>query len=337
MSRWLFILVLTSTAWAMPAQQTATLNLITYNVENLFDWTHDAGKKDFTYLPLAVKKLSQEVRDFCSREPQQYQDECFNLDWSESVVKQKLKQLAHVLSSAFVQGLDVAVIQEVENLNVLTMLANELGPDYQAYLMEGPDERGIDVGVITRLPVKKIALREFSIPSGRKTRGILRVDVEKAGQRIAVLANHWPSQGNPDEDRVAAAQSLVSFAEEAHEANMVVAAGDFNTAEDDERNGIKENLLPVFFDAADEARAQGVNLWHGTYNFRGVWGSLDHIFVLKTSVVREFIWRNVMIPTEGLLETRVFNGVQELHPRRFSVQTGQGYSDHLPLSMGIVL
>lgn len=337
MKRWsLFCALLTVAAWAISAQA-SSLNLITYNVENLFDWTHDPGKKDFTYLPLAVKRESAEVQAFCAAEPQQYQAECFGLDWSEANVRIKLRQLARVLREAFADGLDVAVLQEVENLHAVGLLAHELGPNYTAHLIEGPDERGIDVAMITRLPVLHLELREFAIPSGRRTRGILRMDVQKANKRITILGNHWPSQGNPDEDRMAAADTLVATAQAAHESDLVIAAGDFNTAEDDVRNGIKERLLPIFFDAEMEARASGLNLWPGTYNFRGVWGSLDHIFVLKSHAPRRLNWNTVKIRNEGLLETRVWNGVPELHPQRFNVVTGEGFSDHLPLSMSIEL
>lgn len=332
MKRLLFTLLVSTSAFIVPVSKAATFNVITYNVENLFDWTHDLGKQDYTYLPLSFKRKSPEVQRYCSNQPSQYQDECFKLDWSENAVKSKIKQIGKVLRESFVSGFDVAVLQEVENINVLNMLAQEIGEHYQAYLIEGPDDRGIDVGVITRLPVIKTELKEFSIPSGRKTRGVLRVDVISEGKRITVLGNHWPSQGNPDEDRMAAAEALASLASDSSfESDLVVAAGDFNTADDDLQNGITEVLLPLFYDSESEARTLGIDLWAGTYNYRGVWGSLDHIFVLKKAPVSISSWRNVSIIHQGLLETRVFNGTPELHPKRFKVATGEGYSDHLPL------
>lgn len=332
MKRLLLTCLLSTSVFLNPTAEAATLNVITYNVENLFDWTHDLGKQDFTYLPLSFKRRSPEVQKFCSNQPSQYQDECFNLDWSKKTVKIKIQQIAKVLKESFAEGLDVAFIQEVENIHVLKLLAKEIGQNYEAYLIEGPDERGIDVGIITHLPVVKVELKEFDIPSGRKTRGVLRVDVQIHGKRVTMLGNHWPSQGNPDEDRMAAADTLVSLADEAVlESDMVIAAGDFNTADDDLRNGIKEVLLPVFHDSETEARQLGINLWAGTYNYRGVWGTLDHIFVLKNTPVDTSSWKNVFIPHDGLLETRIFNGTPELHPKRFNTSTGEGFSDHLPL------
>jgi len=322
-------------ALSLPAFS-APLKLVTFNVENLFDWTHDAGKEDYTYLPVAVKNRSREVQAYCARQPSAFKRDCFELDWTEAVVRAKARGLATFLMGTFPQGPDVVVTQEVENLNVLTILAAAMGPAYKAILLEGPDERGIDVGVITRLPVLHQQLRPIVLADGDHTRGILRVDVNHGNQRVSVLANHWPSQGNPDEDRMTAAQTLATFAQEtAQQSNAVIAAGDFNTAPDDVLDGIQEVLLPLFWDAEAEARRMGVALFDGTYNYKGRWQSLDHIFIMKGGRVPA--WNSVFIPFEGMLETRMFNGQLEQHPRRYNPRTGEGLSDHLPMKMEIAL
>lgn len=320
------------------AQAALPLKLTTYNVENLFDWTHDEGKQDYSFLPLATKRASSEVQAYCKAQPQAYQDECFNLDWSETAVRQKITNLAGVIRATHAGGPDVVFIQEVENIHVLTLLAQAVGADYKAYLIEGPDERGIDVGLITRLKVDSLDYHTFDIPSGRKTRGILEAHFTLKGEtKVALLGNHWPSQSNPDEDRMVAAQNLAHIAQAAAaSADLVVAAGDFNTADDDVHNGIREVLLPLFFDAETEARAHGIQLFPGTYNFRGNWGSLDHIFVLKAKAAPMGLdWSGVFIPNKGLLETQMWNGKPEERPRRFDVKTGQGFSDHLPFVMAL--
>ncbi|MCH2100039.1 MAG: hypothetical protein MK142_16780, partial [Pseudomonadales bacterium] len=42
------------------------IRIMTFNVENLFDTTHDEGKNDETYLPLSVKQ-SDAHRAKCAR------------------------------------------------------------------------------------------------------------------------------------------------------------------------------------------------------------------------------------------------------------------------------
>ena len=45
--------------------QAARVSLMTWNVENLFDTEHDAGKQDFAYLPLSVKRAHPEYLASC--------------------------------------------------------------------------------------------------------------------------------------------------------------------------------------------------------------------------------------------------------------------------------
>ncbi|MCO4755188.1 MAG: hypothetical protein KC478_11955, partial [Bacteriovoracaceae bacterium] len=42
-----------------------TVTLMSYNVQNLFDTTHDAGKDDYTYLPYKLKSQSPEIQNHC--------------------------------------------------------------------------------------------------------------------------------------------------------------------------------------------------------------------------------------------------------------------------------
>ena len=63
-------LVLSLLVWSLcseysEARSSQVISVMTYNLENLFDTLHDKGKEDWTYLPLAVKKSSQVVQDYC--------------------------------------------------------------------------------------------------------------------------------------------------------------------------------------------------------------------------------------------------------------------------------
>lgn len=335
--RFLACLMLGWSLGALAKGTPPTLKLITYNVENLFDWTHDAGKEDYTFLPLETKKSDPSIQAYCASQPLAYQDECFNLDWSEKAVRQKIANLAQVLRESFVGGPDVAVIEEVENLHVLRILARAMGPKYRAVLIEGPDLRGVDVGMITRLPVLHKELQHVPMSGDYQTRGVLRVDVKTRMGRVSIIGNHWPSQANPDEDRLSAAHVLARMSKQAlHRSHLVIAAGDFNTADDDVLNGIREVVLPMALDAEAEARAVTTPFpYGGTYNYKGVWGSLDHIFLMKSWHLRHQDWKKVRILNDGLVETRTFNGVEEIHPQGFDPATGMGHSDHLPLLMQV--
>jgi len=321
---------------------TSQIRLLTTNFENLFDATHDAGKEDFTYLPLVVKRAMPEAMAWCEKQTGFYREECFNLDWTQDVLKKKVARIAQVLKGSMGAALpDVIVVQEVENLNVLTMVARALGPQFRAVLIEGPDERGIDTGLLTRLPVQSSRLHAFETSTGRKTRGILEVVVRAGRKSVTILSNHWPSQSNPDEDRMRAGQLLLKVATAAQgRTDMVVAAGDFNTAADDQLNALETLVLPAFWDAEAEALAEGVDLGApATYSYKGVWASLDHIFIMKGSSRRMPDFSRVSIFTENgnMIENYTYQGRNESRPVRYNSQTGAGYSDHLPMGMVIKL
>ena len=319
---------------------TPQIRLLTTNFENLFDATHDAGKEDYTYLPLTVKRAMPEAMAWCEKQTGFYREECFNLDWTAEVVATKVARIAQVIKGSMGSSLpDVIVVQEVENLNVLSMVARALGPQFRAILIEGPDERGIDTGMITRLPVNSSKLHSFQTSTGRQTRGILEVVLRVGRKSATILSNHWPSQSNPDADRMLAGQLLLKVAGAAQrQTDLVVAAGDFNTAEDDVLNALKTLVLPAFWDAEAEAVAAGVNLdAPATYSYKGVWASLDHIFIMKGNSRRAPDFSRVSIYTENgnMIESYTYQGRTESRPVRYDAETGKGYSDHLPMSMVI--
>lgn len=343
MLRFLIVsLLLVSFAHAKGKGPSSQLRLLTTNFENLFDATHDAGKEDFTYLPLAVKRAMPEAMAWCERQTGFYREECFNLDWTQATLDKKVARIAQVIKGSMGQAMpDVIVVQEVENLNVLNMVARALGSQFRAILIEGPDERGIDTGMITRLPVQSSKLHSFQTSTGRATRGILEVVVRVGRKNVTVLSNHWPSQSNPDVDRMLAGQLLLKVATAAQRrTDLVIAAGDFNTAEDDQQNALETLVLPAFWDAEAEAVAAGVELGApATYSYKGVWASLDHIFIMKDSSRRAPDFSHVSIYTENgrMIENYTYQGRNESRPVRYDHVTGTGYSDHLPMSMIIKL
>jgi endonuclease/exonuclease/phosphatase family metal-dependent hydrolase len=341
----IFSLVLTISLQASAGgKKPRSFKIITTNFENLFDAEHDEGKNDFTYLPLLVKQTMPEAMAWCGQQSGFYREECFNLNWDQKAVETKVQRIAEVVKKIVSPSMpDVIVVQEVENLSVLSQVAALLGPEFKAVLIEGPDERGIDTGLITRLPIKSKAIHTFTTEDGRPTRGILEVRVRYGKKIITVFGNHWPSQSNPDGNRMAAGLTLLKVAQQAQKrSDLVIAAGDFNTSDDDEFNALKTYILPAFFDAEAEARSQGIDLGAlATYSYKGVWASLDHIFVLKGSRLNRngmnFAGTRIFTDNGAMIENYVFQGRAESRPVRYNAKEGKGYSDHLPLSLSLKL
>lgn len=271
-------------------QGAATISVMTYNIENLFDTVHDKGKEDYTYLPLKFKNSSREVQDYCnSLDNDYYRESCLTFDWSDSVLHRKMQNLSKVLLAYNNgKGADVIVFQEVENIRVLTQFVSKYlskkGYRYIA-LEEGKDKRGIDVGMISKYPIidKRIHHIDISKYSTRHTRPILEAKIKVGNKKVTIFGNHWPSQGNVDETRIEASELLRDMAYISN-SDLVIATGDFNTSSDDLLNGIELNILPYFIDVEAKARELKSNLNAGTHWYRGHWESLDKIFVLKKSL-----------------------------------------------------
>ncbi len=331
-----------------------TFSIMSYNIENLFDTVHDEGKKDYTYLPLKVKQSSPKIQAYCAAmRVRHYKRSCYKLDWNMDTYKAKIKNLARVILS-FNKGLgaDIIVFQEVENKNALKDLI-KYGLEGHGYkyisLIEGPDARGIDIGMISRYPIVSEKLNQVDISTaarGSKTRGILETTFDIDSKLVTVFGNHWPSQGNNDRTRLIASKVLEKAAL-ASKSDLVIALGDFNQTHSDSPHGINLNILPLFEDVEVLGRTFSNESAYGTHWYRGGWESLDRIFVLKSSLksttyidhsafdivnenfmVRDFDWTDFDTGGQNL-----DNNI----PWRFNTKSKEGYSDHLPVGISINL
>ena len=132
------------------------VSLMTWNVENLFDTEHDNGKDDFAYLPLSVKRAHPEYLASCAKiQVPAWRKECEENDWTPTLLDEKLKRLSAVIKQINQgRGPDILMLNEVENIKVVEQLNARLNTSgYQTrVLIEGWDERGIDIAVLSRLP-----------------------------------------------------------------------------------------------------------------------------------------------------------------------------------------
>lgn len=312
-----------------------TLKVMQYNLENLFDTQHDVNTEDYTYLPLSLKKTFPGFQEICHKlGSESYIHECLNLDWSEAIVSKKIQNLSRVIKSfdATGKGPDILIVEEIENKNILNKLVTKglAGMGYQyLVLIEGDDSRGIDVAVVSKYPVTQ-ALHHSLFVNGVKldTRGILEVKIAVENQDVVVFANHWPSQSNPVAQRIASARLLNELAQKVN-ADLVIAAGDFNTISTDLPSPF--SLLTSFIDAEVEARKAGVVLIGGTHFHKVGWTSLDRIFIHAKSAFKPAYKTFQIFNRPFLLKTDEHTHQQV--PNRFNVITGEGYSDHLAVGM----
>ena len=67
---------------------------MSYNVENLFDTSHDEGHADYEYLP----KGHPAKNEGCSKiENDYFRSKCFKTDWNNNIFTQKMNAITDVI------------------------------------------------------------------------------------------------------------------------------------------------------------------------------------------------------------------------------------------------
>jgi len=181
---------------------------------------------------------------------------------------------------------DVVAVQEVDELAILQDVAQRLG-GYTAYLREGNDERGIDVGFLVKDTVVASNLRQWGkaatedvastcsdIPGRLFDRPPLSIDVERRGVELTVFSNHFASKSGTNQDcRIAQAAFVADAAAQVEAAGgQVLVAGDLNDFEDEGApTTLGQGLAPLLELAPEDERY--------SFQFNGRLQTLDHMFV----------------------------------------------------------
>ncbi len=348
------------------------LSVMMYNVENLFDAEHDNGKEDWTYLPKGVSGKSEYCQTVSNPK---FKEDCERSNWTDAHVDLKLRQIRTAISASGSEMPDILGLAEIENHNVVGMLADKLG--YKSFVVSNsPDSRGIDLALLyrDRAPISFVQSHEHEVVlKGQvlETRNVLEVEFEtSAGDKLHVFVNHWPSQANPVENRVAAAKTVQRVIDSRRSSNPhshFLVMGDFNVVGTDKPNAIETVLtnpktknplsdVREIFNASSkvsaEAKRQTVP---GSYFFMKTmeWNTLDRFLVSQSLIDGkglELVEDSFGVNSHSSLTTSIevkdprnprhgqtINGV----PRRYDMHTLEqsraGFSDHLGIYMKLRL
>ncbi len=324
------------------------VSIMTFNVENLFDTSHDEGTEDFTYLPLA-KKSDAKIKEGCAKASSDYRrKECLETDWNEDVLKKKLSRVGLVIKQVGNgKGPDILTIAEIENEAVLNQLREQELKDLgyvTAKVIDSFDPRGIDPGVLSRFPmwrepkVHRIPLKALDKEgeySANRTRGILEVPVTLPdGTKAVVYALHFASQQNPSYLRQQSVEFLNKLVNELPPDVVAIAGGDFNiTSVENEKSGYFKTILNS---AWQVAHLEGCKSCEGThyYHPKTEWSFLDSILV-RRATIENTGWRldpaSVRVPNETRFQVSKYGS-----PARFDANSPYGVSDHWPVYAEIV-
>lgn len=318
---------------------TRSITIMTFNVENLFDAQDDEGKDDHAYLPRAVKDDPDHIAKCEPIEVERWRRDCLELDWNEAAVTFKLGQLANVIATVNDgAGPDIIAFQEIENAGILNRLSSEYLPSAgygDAILIEGRDQRGIDVAFLSKLPLAEPpSLHNFDASAFSEraddTRGILQATfVLPGGGLLTGFSVHFPAPYHPIGMRELAYDHLNKLRRQLDPDRFVFAAGDFNTPvrEMTETSIMDDKARPFWTIAHEEGcpGCKGTNYWA-----RGdSWSFLDMIFFSPAKSARSQ-WRiqpgSVVIVDDYRDQLRA-DGT----PKRFNLAAREGVSDHLPM------
>ncbi len=335
-----------NTTPAVPATVVAPVTIMTFNVENLFDTTHDDGKTDSTFLPLAAKQSEQHKAECATIVVDRWRDQCLNWDWSETILAHKLEVVAKaILQVNNGRGPDILALQEVENLAILERLRTEYLADagYRpAILIEGQDLRGIDVAFLTRLEVAGEPVLHPFTPSDEfanrqaDTRGILEATFKLPdGELLTGFSVHFPAPFHPTEMRIQAYKFLNQLRSELPEDRFAFAAGDFNTTStENEKKDLLGTLVRGIWRVAHE---EGCANCLGTqyYEADDKWSYLDMIlWAQRPERGAQATWdlRKDSVKVANKTTDQV---TKNNTPARFLLPEGSGVSDHWPLLVSI--
>lgn len=343
MKKCIFILTVLLCSISVSAQKNvAVYGIGFYNLENLFDITHDEGKNDYEFLPEGTNK------------------------WSEMKYTNKLHNMATVLAEMgtdVLPGVGCAVIGvcEVENAHCLEDLCNQpelKARNFKYLLIEGPDRRGVDCGLLYNPSLfevrdTKLVPYVYELPedSNRATRGFFTVSGTLAGEHVAIIVCHLPSRFSGSYYRELGAKQIRvvkdSLLRDDPDCKVFV-MGDMN---DDPTNKSMYDMLGAKEDIDKVGDNEMYNPWYnvlvkqgtGTLKYDGKWNLFDQIIIspnaLNKKGSKDFstlkFWKNQIFRRDYLFQT---DGKYKGNPKR--THAGgvwlNGYSDHLPVVVYMV-
>ena len=304
--RWIFLIVAFLIQSAVFSQD--SLIVVSYNVENLFDYEHDTLKNDSSFLPEG------------------------NHHWTYHRYQTKLDRIAQVIVN--IGGWESAMLVglcEVENERCLRDLCYRLKRFHYKYVhYESGDERGVDVALLyDSTKVKVLDSKPLFVSlNGDMTRDILFVEALVGGKdTLYTMVCHLPSKlggsAATEWKRKAAKQVILQQVDSILKVDSnasIVVMGDMNADPKDDLQGM--NNLMIGWERVGK----------GTHKYQGMWSCLDQIYV--SDALKGSATATVFSPNWLLDEDTKYLDYQ---PKRTYVgyRYKGGYSDHLPVVLKI--
>ena len=286
-------------------------------------------------------------------------------NWTMDKYAKKLDNLAYVLDEMAKEfgGLAAVGVAEVGNKDVLEdLLENKIIKyrNWEIVHYDSPDWRGIDVGFLydpTRFEYEKSSTHpypyeesfEAGITNERfQTRDALLVEGKIAGEKVAIMVNHWPSRYG-DKSHMSRDFAATIFTNLYDSLKLVdptikvIMMGDLNDDPDDSScakvlnaKRYEEEVEPGgLFNPMWEKYARGI----GTLCYLGKWNLFDQIIVSENLLGKDYsnlkFYKAEIFNRDFLIQK---SGKYKGYPMRTYVggHFQNGYSDHFPTYIYLV-
>ncbi len=257
--------------------------------------------------------------------------------WSEQKYIQRLSRLEDAIKKI---DADILVFEELEKESQLYDISNRLlgtfnfAKLYSYGVFAAERESPIGCGILSRFPLGETTVHSLESRSQNLTqpsmRPIIKTEILVNEKPLALFVNHWKSKsGEEEESKIwrKKQECLLSRLMADCKTKAKIACGDFNMDisefsfhKDGKNNFILngKNKTAVYSPWILE---NGELKSPGSYFYKEKWERIDHFFAAGNAEISDF---SAEICGEW--------ADNEMHPVRYKIWNGQGYSDHLPIS-----
>jgi len=326
-----------------------TLNLMTWNVNNLFDGSDNGFEYD-EYLQSA--------------------------GWSTEKYLGRVNAISSAIGGIKPQP-DIIMLQEIESLKIIEDLALSIQGGYSwSYFAKNPGA-ALGVGIFSRIPLLESRVHSITIGGETTPRPVLETRIQAEKGEFIIFVCHWKSKLGGDavteNVRRASARVILRRIRELRESEPelgVIVAGDLNEnhdeffrqnaamicallpddpycaqltgcrgadgEEDSSRQKdfiiISKNKPPLAVHFPKESIALFSpwlrDLENGSYFYKYNWETIDH-FLISAQFFNNTGWEYEKVL---IVDSQPFTNSSGV-PGSYNVRTGSGFSDHLPLML----
>ncbi|MGP1587167.1 MAG: endonuclease/exonuclease/phosphatase family protein [Treponemataceae bacterium] len=264
-------------------------------------------------------------------------------NWTEEKYIQRIKRLCSLIKTF---DADIIVMEEIEKQDIIYDIINNYelqgrwDKSYNYACFAGEQSQAFGVAILSRYPISEYTVHKIDIRSEKekqpKMRPVLNAKIQVKNKLLSLYGCHWKSKVKENDEgkkwRNFQQEQLANLLQ--NDKDLVIVCGDFNQdlsefqiqADETETKkyvifncnsqNIKLNSCWLETDSSAE-----LDTGYGSYYYKNEWSKIDHVFYDKNIFLLNFC-------TVKNAENTTEEGI----PYRYSVWSGKGVSDHLPIT-----